>query len=127
MPEPLPANAPLTLYRGDTRIWTVTVESNTGTDAAPVWAATDLTGYTFLSQIRVDRNRAGPVVATIAVTATDAPNGVLRLELTSTEADKFPSDGARFYWDLELTRTSDGFRRTYLAGAVRVMGDVSNG
>lgn len=124
--EPLPATVKLTLYRGDTRVWTDVIEENTGTETAPVWTPKDLTGHTFLAQIRSDRNRTDPVVATIAVEAVDAPNGVITRTLTATEADKLGSDGSRLFWDLQITRTSDGFRRTYMAGPVTVKGDASD-
>lgn len=121
---PLPADAPLTLYRGDTRVWSDTVEKNVGTDDAPVWVPYDLTGYTFLAQIRADTSRTDPVKATIAVTATDAAHGAIQLTLTSAEADGL--DVTPLYWDLQFTRTSDSFRRTHLAGKVKVLGDVSD-
>lgn len=127
MNDPLPASVALALYRGDTRVWTALIEDNTGTDAAPVWVPHDLTGHTVLSEIRSDKNRTAPVVATIAtVVAADPTTGVVTLTLTSTEADKLGNDKTTLWWDLQTTRTSDGFRRTWLAGRVTVLGDVSN-
>lgn len=125
--QPLPAKSDLSLYRGDTRIWTALIETNTGTDAAPVWVPYDLTNHTVLAQIRSDKNRAAPVVAAVA-TAVDADptTGLVTLTLTSTEADKLGSDATVLWWDLQTTRTSDSFRRTWLAGKVTVKGDVSN-
>lgn len=125
MAEPLPASAKLTLYRGDTRIWTDVIEENTGTRAVPVWTPKDLTGYTFVAEIRTDRNRTDPVVATIAVDVVDAVNGVIKRTLTAAEADKLGDDGSKLFWDLQVTRTSDSFRRTYMAGVVVVKGDAS--
>lgn len=127
MSEPLPAAAPLKLYRGDTRIWTALIETNTGTDVAPVWAPYDLTGHTVLAQIRSDKNRTAPVVSAVAtVVDNDPTTGLVTLTLTSTEADKLGSDGTVLWWDLQTTRTADSFRRTWLAGKVTVKGDVSN-
>jgi hypothetical protein len=122
--EPLPANVPLTLYRGDTRVWTDTIERNTGTDEAPMWVPYDLTGHTFLAQVRATKDRTSALKATIAVVATDAVNGVVGFTLTSAEADGL--DVNPCYWDFQITRTSDSFRRTHLAGKVKVLGDVSN-
>lgn len=131
--EPLPADVPLTLKRGDTRIWADTIERNTGTAAAPVWVPYDLTGHTFLCQIRegvpdengaLKPNRAGALKATIAVTMDDPTTGVCTFTLTSTEADGL--DVNPCFWDFQITRTSDGFRRTHLSGKVKVLGDVSN-
>jgi hypothetical protein len=131
--EPLPANVPLTLVRGDTRVWSDTIERNVGTDAAPVWVVYDLTGHTFLSQIRegvVDAkgslkpSRDGTLKATLAVTSADPATGVVTFTLTSTEADGL--DVPTCFWDFQITRTADSFRRTHLAGKVTVKGDTSN-
>lgn len=116
MAEPLPATSKLTLYRGDTRIWTDVFSDGTN----PV----DLTGHTFLAEIRADRNR-GEVVATIAVEVTDPTGGVVRRTLTATEADKLGNDGERLYWDMQST-DADGVVRTWLAGPVVVKGDAAN-
>lgn len=130
--EPLPADMPLTLKRGDTRVWTDTIERNTGTDAAPVWVPYDLTGHTFLAQIRAGKDvggalvpdRTGALKATMAVTSTDPSTGVVTFTLTSAEADNL--DVSVCFWDFQITRTSDSFRRTHLSGKVKVLGDVSN-
>lgn len=113
MADPLPAKVPLTLYRGDSRTWQDTFTL----DDVPL----DLTGYEFLCQIRT-----GPsldVVSAVEVEVLDAEAGQIRRALTATEARKLvPPRGV---WDLQLIRTSDGFTRTYLAGQVTVIGDVS--
>lgn len=123
--QPLPAKVDLTLYRGDTRVWTDVIEENVGTDDAPEWAPKDLTGHTFLAQIRPDRDRSD-VIATIDVEATDAVNGEIVRTLTAAQADLLGDHNARLFWDLQVTRTSDGFVRTYMAGSVKVMGDASD-
>jgi hypothetical protein len=122
--EPLPANVPLTLYRGDTRVWSDTIERNTGTDAVPVWVPYDLTGHTFLAQVRATKDRTSALKATIACVAADPTTGVVVFTLTALEADGL--DVNPCYWDFQITRTADGFRRTHLAGKVKVLGDVSN-
>lgn len=122
--EPIPADVKLTLVQGDSRTWTDVIERNTGTDDDPVWEPYDLTGHTFLAQIRAARLRTSTLYATIAVTATDAANGEVELNLTADEADSLVPGPA--FWDLQITRTSDGFVRTHLAGKVKVLGDASN-
>lgn len=125
--QPLPGKVDLVLYRGDTRVWTALIETNTGTVLAPVWTPYDLTNHTVLAQIRSDKNRAAPVVAAITTTVDNDPTtGLITLTLTSTEADKLGADATTLWWDLQTTRTSDSFRRTWLAGKAKVEGDVSN-
>lgn len=123
MAEPLPAKVNLTLYRGDTRIWTD--DFTEGDPATPK----DLTGYTWLCQIRDDKNR-GDIVAVIDVDATDAATGRIVRTLTALEADKLPGepDGETapvLYWDLQSTSPA-GMVRTWMAGAVKVKGDASD-
>lgn len=129
--EPLPALVPLTLVVGDSRTWTDVIERNTGTDAVPVWVPYDLTGHTFLAQIRASRLRTATLYATIAVTATNAAGGEIELVLTSAEADGLAAASAatppnKAWWDLQIVRTLDGFKRTHLAGKVKILGDVSH-
>lgn len=114
--EPLPANAPMTIYRGDTRVWQdIFTDTATGD---PI----DLTGHTFLAQIRVSRDDP-QVLAVIAVDTTQAAAGIIVRTLTATEAMKVTGTSA--YWDYQITRTADGFVRTYLSGRVKIRGDVS--
>jgi hypothetical protein len=112
--EPLPAEYPLTLYRGDTRLWELEF---THDDDTPL----DLSAYTVLAQIRATRDSAD-VLATFTVDDSRASDGVLRIRL---DAAQTVLDVARAYWDLQLTRPDDGFVRTWLSGSVRVRGDVS--
>jgi hypothetical protein len=112
--EPLPAQVGLTLYRGDTRIW----DDAFAIDGEPM----DLTGYDFTAQIRATLD-SDDVLAVIDVTPVDLAAGRIRRTLTAEEAQKLAVGKA--YWDLQLVRQSDGFTRTYLAGTVKVVGDVS--
>lgn len=118
--QPLPAKSTLKLYRGDTRVWEDTFRQ------APVPPATvgdpiDLTGYEWLAQIRATED-ATEVMATIDVDIIDAEAGTIRRTLTADEADKLVAGTA--HWDLQATHP-DGAVRTYMAGSVRVIGDVS--
>ena len=123
MAEPLPASVPLTLVQGDSRTWTDVIERNTGTDDDPEWVPFDLTGHEPLAMIRATRDRDSTLYSTIEVEVTDAEAGELELRLTAEEADSLVI--GRAFWDLQLTRTSDGFVRTHLAGKVKVLGDVA--
>jgi hypothetical protein len=120
MAEPLPAKVPLKLYRGDTRIWEDTFRT-APVAPATVGAPIDLTGYSFLAQIRVTSD-ATVVMAVIGVEIIDGPAGRIRRTLTAAEAKKLVVGTA--YWDLQVTRP-DGFVRTYMAGMVRILSDVS--
>jgi hypothetical protein len=118
--QPLPAKSPLELYRGDTRVWE-DVFRRTPVAPATVGDPVDLTGFTFLAQIRATED-AATVMATIAVAITDAAAGTIRRTLTATEARKLVPGTA--FWDLQATHL-DGTVRTYMFGRVRVKPDVS--
>lgn len=114
MREPLPADMPLTLYRGDTRIWEQTF---TTSDGEPI----DLTGHDIAAQVRTSRD-SSDVLTSFDVELTRAAEGVIRLTLTSVQTAALP---ATAYWDLQLTRTADQFVRTYITGKIRIRGDVT--
>lgn len=118
--QPLPAKVPLTLYRGDTRIWEDTFRS-VAVAPATVGDPVDLTGFTFLAQIRAVVDD-GEVMAVIDVEILDAPAGVIRRTLTAEQARNLTGESA--YWDLQVTDDT-GFVRTYMAGKVKILGDVS--
>ena len=127
MAEPLPGKRDITLYRGDTRVWTDLLERNVGTELVPVWEPLDLTDHTFLAQIRDGLEPPTTVLATMLVEATGTP-GEIRRTLSATQTANLPGpteDLPALFWDLQVTRTSDGFVRTWLAGKVKVRGDVS--
>lgn len=119
----LPGEANLDLYRGDTRVWTVAFTDDAGT-------ALDLSGRTWVAQIRSDRNRTDPAVATITVDDSDAATGSITLTLPADEAAALgPLDAdtgrATLYWDLQSD--DSGVVQTWLAGKITVTGDVSVG
>lgn len=130
MADALPKVEPEKLIRGDSRTWTDTFEENTGTTAAPVWTPIDMSGWTWLCQIRPDLNR-GTVIATVTVDTTNAATGIIVRKLTADQADLLPGqdDPATkpvVYMDLQGTRTSDGFRQTWKRWKVTVEGDTSS-
>jgi hypothetical protein len=119
----LPGDAPLELYRGDTRVWTVAF---TDDDANSL----DLSDHTWTSKISVDLTRTAADAATITVDDTDSATGELTLTLAAGEAAKLgPLDDkgkATMFWDLQ-SEDGDGVVQTWLAGKVKVTGDVSVG
>jgi hypothetical protein len=120
--EPLPADEPLELYRGDTRLW----EMHLADDPVPpatVGLPIDLTGYEFLAEIRVSADPDATLMASFAIDVVDPANGIITRTLTATEAAKLTPGSARH--DLQLT-DPDGKVRTWLAGRVKVRGDVSH-
>lgn len=121
MADALPGKRDVKLYRGDTRHWTATFTEDD--------VAYDLTGHTWLCEIRADRSR-GTVLATLTVDATDAATGTIARTLSAAEADTLeptdPADPESYYWwDLQSTAPS-GDVTTWLAGKVTVAGDASD-
>lgn len=121
MTSPLPGTYNFTAYRGDTKQWSVTFQDD-ATPPAPV----DMSSWTtWEAQIRATLDEPTSVVATLTVDATAAATGTLTLTLPATEAAKLVTvDGkATYYWDLQGT---DGtVVKTWLAGKVKVTGDVT--
>lgn len=118
------------LVRGDTRSWVEFFEQNIGTDSAPVWEPWDLTGWTWLMEIRADLDR-GTLIATWDVDDSDVANGNLTVTLPSDQADLLPGQTdpnvkPAVYCDLQGTRTSDSFRKTFKRWKFKVVGDSSN-
>lgn len=112
------------LERGDDRSWLEFFEKNTGTEDEPVWVAKDdLADYEFLCQIRATPDDA-TVMATVDVElTTDGTDGYLTLTVPHDEAENLVP--GKVYIDLQLTRTADGWRQTYLAGKWTVKADTS--
>lgn len=110
------------IYRGDTRTWPVTFQHNDGTEDEPELVPIDLSGCTFRAQIRATKDDPD-VMAVIEVDDADAATGVLVLTLTAEEAEQL--EGTSAYWDLEVTTTATDVVHTYLAGKVKIVGDVS--
>lgn len=119
------------LKRGDSRAWVEQFRENTGTASAPVAGpAIDMSGWTWLMEVRSDLNR-GTLLATWDVDSSDAANGNIAVSLPSTEADGLPGEDPpgtqqTVYCDLQGTRTSDSFRKTWKSWWFKVSGDSSN-
>jgi hypothetical protein len=99
--------------------FTVTLTEDDGT-------AIDVSGWTWRAQVR-ETFDAADAVMTFTVDDTDAATGVLVITLDAADwaAEASPLPTAKWRWDLEGTRTSDTFVRTYLSGKVTVKPDAS--
>lgn len=115
----LPGDYPLTVYRGDTKDYTLEFTETTG------GAAVNLSGWTWLAEVRSTRDEPDPVTATFTVDSSDAATGVLVVTLPAVESAKLVTDAGRatYYWDLQ--GTDGGVVKTWLTGKVKVTGDVS--
>ena len=107
----MPARHDLSLYQGDS--WSAQFAFQHA-DGSPY----DLTGMTFVSQIRdgYADGAATPVNVTLAVAAN-----VVTASLTSTQTQALT--GQRYEWDLESTKGFD--RVTWVAGSVYVAAEVT--
>jgi hypothetical protein len=122
----LPGKFDIEAYRGDTKEWTATFADD-ATPPAPV----DMSAWSWLAQIRATQDEPATVVATMTVDATSAATGTLVITLPATEAAKlvtgdaagFDPGKATYYWDLQ--GTDGAVVKTWLAGKVKVTGDVS--
>lgn len=89
----------------------------------------DLSDRTFAAQVRANRDEDGDAVATWTIDDSAAASGRLTLELPDTEcANLTTTDGrGRYYWDLQWIKTVDDATqtKTWVAGVVRVTGDVT--
>lgn len=97
----------------------------------------DLSGRTWLAQVRATKDRPASVIATFVVDSTDADTGVLRLTLlpaqTALLVTPHPLPGQKsvagkgvYFWDLQATLVADATDvKTWFAGKIIVDGDVS--
>ena len=103
----------VSLKRGDTMRLLVELLDDTG---APV----DVTGWSWLSQLRITPDDTDSVV--IAVTVPDPPGGSVQLELDPAVTAALPI--ADYVFDLEAT-DGGGAVKTLIDGQLRVREDVS--
>lgn len=108
----LPGALDLTIYRGDNTNFQVTITDTVSEE--PV----ELPTTDWRAQVRAQRESAD-VLFTITVDATSAASGVLGLSIDGADTGSLSAVSA--YWDLENTGTG----RTYLAGKVKLRGQVS--
>lgn len=110
----LPGVLNLRLYSGDTFERSLQFTDSAGT-------AIDITGWTFLAQIR-ESPGADLVLKAFNVTVTDAANGNLDITLSASDVADLEA-GRLLSWDLQ--RTTGSSVRTYIRGSVKVDTDVS--
>lgn len=102
--------------------------------------ASDLSGRTWLAQVRATQDRPAVVLAAMAVDSSDAATGVLRVSILPDEssnlatgpaatppgATTFSPGKATYYWDIQATLISDADNvKTWFGGKVLVLGDVA--
>lgn len=118
MATALPGKYDFAAYRGDTKQWTIAF---TDSDGAPV----NMAAWEWEAQIRATLDEPDSIVATLTVDGTGAATGDLGLTLPAAESDGLVTvDGrATYYWDLQGTDGS--VVKTWLAGKVKVTGDVT--
>lgn len=109
----VPAKQDIKIMRGDTETITVTITDTTGT---PV----NLTGDTFASQVRYNRDDTS-IAASFTCTVTNPTGGVVTLVMSSVSSAAL-NDGIA-YWDLQ--RTSGGIVSTIVSGKCTVLADVT--
>ena len=80
---------------------------------------TDITGFTFASQIR---NAAGTLVATFTCQVVNGPQGIFSIALTAASIASL-TVGTVYYWDLECTQNNMTFE--LMSGKVTVVNEVT--
>jgi len=114
----MPATIDLVVYAGDTFRETFVVTS----EGSPV----DLSDYTFLAQVKADRNDANPL-KTFSVDDGDAETGQIVLTMSGTDTAALVVGDIESFtgvWDFQTT-DGDGIVRTWFGGAITVSLDVS--
>lgn len=96
--------------------------------------ALDLSGRTWLAQVRATKDRPAEVLCEMVVDDADAADGILRVSilpdestnLVTGEAAGFEPGKATYYWDIQGTLDSDVTDvKTWFGGKVKVVGDVA--
>lgn len=113
----LPVNQNLSIYKGDTFVYTFKLRTKTATGQPGAYV--DLTGCTAKAQIRASQDDA-TVMAEFA-TATGGTTGSVTLTLSPTQTAALTSNGV---WDAQIT-FADGTVKTYLAGTTTVVKEVT--
>ena len=108
-----PADQDLIITRGDTETLVVTITTDGST-------AVDITGRTYLSQIRTQQDST-TIKASFTCTVTDGAAGEVTCVLSSTSSAALSA--GLYFWDLQ--ETASGVVSTILAGTVTVLADVT--
>jgi hypothetical protein len=108
-----PADQDLIITRGDTETLVVTITTDGST-------AVDITGRTYLSQIRSQQDST-TIKASFTCTVTSGAAGQVTCVLSSTSSAALSA--GLYFWDLQ--ETASGVVSTILAGTVTVLADVT--
>jgi len=108
-----PADQDLTITRGDTETLIVTITTDGST-------AVNITGRTYLSQIRTQQDST-TIKASFTCTVTNGAAGEVTCVLSSTSSAALSA--GLYFWDLQ--ETASGTVSTILAGNITVLADVT--
>lgn len=110
-----PTNQPICLVRGDSPVIPVRVADDTDT-------AIDITGGTFVLTVDTLETPADAAtnVFSVAGTITDAPNGRVSFQPTTTDTDQEIGD---YFYDIQMTL--NGSVRTILRGDFTIEQDIT--
>jgi hypothetical protein len=108
-----PADQDLTITRGDTETLVVTITTDGST-------AVDITGRTYLSQIRSQQDST-TIKASFTCTVTNAAAGQVTCVLSATSSAALSA--GLYFWDLQ--ENASGTISTILSGNVTVLADVT--
>jgi hypothetical protein len=108
-----PADQDLIITRGDTETLVVTITTDGST-------AVDITGRTYLSQIRTQQDST-TIKASFTCTVTNGAAGQVTCVLSATSSAALSA--GLYFWDLQENASS--VISTILAGTVTVLADVT--
>jgi hypothetical protein len=108
-----PADQDLTITRGDTETLVVTITTDGST-------AVDITGRTYLSQIRSQQDST-TIKASFTCTVTSGAAGQVTCVLSATSSATLSA--GLYFWDLQ--ENASGVISTILAGNITVLADVT--
>lgn len=111
-----PVNQDITIRRGDT----FRLRFKAKASGAPI----DLTGYSFLAQIRTSED-ASTALATFTAAIIDATAGIFEISLSAATTAALPTDTTQLgVWDLQWT-TAGGDTNTLVYGVAHLKSDVA--
>lgn len=108
-----PTALDLDIYRGDTFQQELLMDEDED----------DISGYTFVAEIREFKADDDPIVA-FTVDTTSADDGLVTIQIDPEDTDTLPTEG---YWDIQMTSdTASPVTTTVYAGRVYVTTDVTD-
>lgn len=84
-------------------------------------SALNLSGWTWLAQLRRERDHGSELLATLTVGTGSASSGTISVSATSAQ---LALDPGTYWW--ELQRTNSGNERTYVTGSFVVDNEVAH-